>query len=399
MHMKFVRALVLCALGVSVGLVAGCNKADATADLTITGPSAPPTLSISPSTGEAVLNNVNGLCEAPAQFTVVPQTTETPHWTISGPAGATISASGLARAVRAGIYVVRVTVGSLSASATLVVREGGCTGGEEGPTTGSGPGNFALSRVSCDVVDSGRRAEISWTASSGATGYRMERRFWTTGPWTREGETTDRSFIQEIGGNDAKSATYYRVFAIGANGMETKSSPEDLLVCEEAREEPPLVPPPPPPPPPPTPPTCPTNPDFEVSGRGVLETIVMVKGQLLNVNVINWPSGNACNPFWFSEGPDVVAINGSDTFRNIGGANYYAGPNAVLKAIYQGSKRVCVQGDVGNNYHPGCHLVQVVMNSLSSAFGIGKQPEPIENFRRLRYMDRVDFAQTYTPKN
>jgi len=391
--MKSGRALVLCALGLSVVLAAGCNKN--TNNLTVAGPSptGPATISITPRTVEVRLttNPTTGRCEATQQFTVVPEGNlpqfDVFRWTVSG-ADTTISASGFARAGRVGSYAVGADIAGLHASATFNVVPGDCVG-EQGPV--AGPGAFTLSRVSCEVASLGRLAKISWTPSSGADKYRVMMHEWSTGVPRSLGETVGHSYEQVA---DLKAATYFQVVAIGANGMETQSSPADLLVCEEVREEPPIVPPPPPPPPPPS---CPANPDFEITGGGRTDPIMMVKGQLLNLNVVNWPT-NACNPFWFTNDPSVVQIAGADTVRNIGGANYYAGVNAAARAIYNGSTTICVQGDIANNYHPGCHPVRVVDNLMTPAFTIDGVPNVTKVFRRLRFMDVPGIHQTYTPK-
>jgi len=142
--------------------------------------------------------------------------------------------------VRVGSYAVGAEIAGLSASATFTVVPGDCVG-EPGPATG--PGAFTISKVSCEVASLGRLAKISWTPSSGADRYRVMMWEWTTGVPRSLGETVGHSYEQVA---DLKAAVYFSVIAIGANGGETHSTPTDLEVCAEAREEPPIIPPPPP---------------------------------------------------------------------------------------------------------------------------------------------------------
>jgi len=138
--------------------------------------------------------------------------------------------------VRVGSYAVGAEIAGLSASATFTVVPGDCVG-EPGPATG--PGAFTLSRVSCEVASLGRLAKISWTPSSGADRYRVMMHEWSTGAPRSLGETVGYSYEQAA---DLRAAVYFSVIAIGANGGETHSTPADLEVCAEAREEPPIVP-------------------------------------------------------------------------------------------------------------------------------------------------------------
>ena len=245
MHMKFVRALVLCALGLSLLVVGACNKNTNTVNVVGPTPTGPTTITITPRAVEVRLttNPTTGRCEATQQFRVNLEGSlsevDVFRWTISG-YDTSISTSGFARAVRAGSYAVEADIAGLHASATFTVVPGDCAG-EQGPV--AGPGAFTLTKVSCEVASLGRLAKISWTPSSGADRYRVMMHEWSTGAPRSLGETVGYSYEQAA---DLRAAVYFSVIAIGANGGETHSTPADLEVCAEAREEPPIIPPPPP---------------------------------------------------------------------------------------------------------------------------------------------------------
>ncbi len=87
------------------------------------------------------------------------------------------------------------------------------------PTTGSPPGAFTLNSTYCS---GGGSIVLSWSPSSGADSYRIERKTWTGGSWGSLGTVNGTSY------NDSNITLgadyYYRIYAVNGDG-ETRSNP------------------------------------------------------------------------------------------------------------------------------------------------------------------------------
>ena len=258
------RLLFVC-LVLALALTA-CNKQEVNV---ATGPSPVP-----PFSGEVVVTDV--LVSAPRLTFPLPEcrpatvdftatvkgtnVTQTVTWNATG--GGNFNSSGTTATLTVdtvGTYQVTATsTQNTNVSGTITVTAtGNCGAGS------NGPGAFSLLLDGCTTVSSSEnRTRFNWTPSSGATGYRVERRVWSVGNWVSQGTTNELTFEQVVANN---ADFYYRVIAIGSGG-ETLSTPEELFVCGEApKPQPPTPSPPPPPPPPPPVPPPPSAPTVTLS--------------------------------------------------------------------------------------------------------------------------------------
>jgi hypothetical protein len=157
------------------------------------------------------------------------------------------------------------------------------------PPAGTAPGSFTLHSAVCSPIsDREHKASFSWSVSSGAVNYRVERRVWSTGPWTSQGVHSGPTFEQMV---DASGDFYYRVISKNEHG-ETIASPVELFVCgakptagggdNGGGGTPPPPPPPPPTDPPPPPPPPPTTPKPVVTFTATPSNINVGHASLLN---------------------------------------------------------------------------------------------------------------------
>lgn len=69
-------------------------------------------------------------------------------------------------------------------------------------------------------------------------------------------------------------------------------------------------------------------------------------------------AGYACNPYWYSDHPELITVNGSGSPVTIAGVTYQAGTTATLHRIYNQSGvsvNICVQAAVQDNQLKSCH--------------------------------------------
>jgi hypothetical protein len=101
------------------------------------------------------------------------------------------------------------------------------------------PSAFNLSKACTAVNSSSQRVDLSWTVSTNAVSYRVERHVWSSGAWGVVVPSQSATTFSETLPNNADY--YYRVFAVNTAG-EKVSNPAELLGCTS------VVPPTPPPP-------------------------------------------------------------------------------------------------------------------------------------------------------
>jgi hypothetical protein len=91
------------------------------------------------------------------------------------------------------------------------------------------PGALTLSAAACSPADtSSQRANLSWTASTNAANYRVERRVWSTGLWESTGLPVTALVFTETVSNS--NDYYYRVTALNATGA-TVATPNPIRAC------------------------------------------------------------------------------------------------------------------------------------------------------------------------
>lgn len=70
-------------------------------------------------------------------------------------------------------------------------------------------------------------------------------------------------------------------------------------------------------------------------------------------------AGYACNPYYTSNHPELITVNGNGSPVTIGGVTYPAGTTATLKAVWNSPDvdvRICVQAAVQDNVIQTCHV-------------------------------------------
>lgn len=295
-------------------VVSGCNKNTATAianaSVNVTGPNTAVTgISIDPNSDQNLIReSVNGICVARKTFVVKVLPDGGGYSSSILPStGATFAAGDFAATMNGTYFLTVSTIGNEHKVTVKINVTGDCGGGP----SGNGPGGFNLS-ANCTVINSSQKqATINWTNSSGATSYRVERRTWSTGAWTSQGNTNSTTFSQGVS-RDADY--YYRVWALSSGG-ETLSSPGEILGCGGD-----VTPPPPPPP----------GSTYSISisppsGSGQVGTTqqVTVTCRENGVQV-------ACTPTWSTNNPSSVGVNGN------GLVSYLSPGSATITATWMG---------------------------------------------------------------
>ena len=307
------RAYLAVALGALL-VLSGCNKNTATAianaSVNVTGPNTAVTgISIDPNSDQNLIReSQNGICIARKTFVVKVLPDGGGYSSSVLPStGATFAAGDFAATVNGTYFLTLSTIGNEHKVTVKINVTGDCGGGP----SGNGPGGFNLS-ANCTVINSSQKqATMSWTNSSGATSYRVERRTWSTGAWASQGNTNSTTFSQGVS-RDADY--YYRVWALSSGG-ETLSSPGEILGCGGD-----VTPPPPPP----------TGSTYSISisptsGSGQVGTTQQVTATCRENG-----AEVACTPTWNTNNPSSVGVNGN------GLVSYLSPGSAIITATWMG---------------------------------------------------------------
>jgi len=140
-----------------------------------------------------------------------------------------------------------------------------------------------------------------------------------------------------------------------------------------------------------TDPSCPSSIDY--SPKNNPNTVV--KGATASAQVDNWPSNVSCDPFWYVKNGAYLSILGANKVIIVDGAKYFAGPDAVVRGIFQGSDEACVQTSIVINNTFRCRPWMVTLTSALEALGV-RFPEP--PLPRYNIYNTPDVQQTYPPR-
>lgn len=254
MRRRFVLLLVLVALGVGA-----CRKSP-----TEPTPPEPPTPTPARPTASILCNNQSQSCSIGFDLST------TISWTCANSASGSVTGTSWTGTTGS------QSTGRLTSSRDYELKCVGTNGETVTATVKVNvssqplPLGFTLSG-NCTTVDSKtQRANLSWTESANAIGYRVERRIWSSGSWASVQSTTNRTY-SEVVPSDADY--YWRVYSINSTGTQI-STPTELQVCANTI---------PPTPPPPSIPGGPGTPEIRLSFVPAKGSFENLRGTVLHV--------------------------------------------------------------------------------------------------------------------